>query len=76
MMLICPSAVKVPLVCTSDFRIQFAAFCKINMCVYSIFWRRESSSLEVNKNKTKTDPLRAMNILMRKGMSHTAVSAT
>ena len=27
-------------------------------------------------NKNKTDPLRALNILMRKGMSHTSVSAT
>ena len=27
-------------------------------------------------NKNKTDPLRAVNILMRKGMGHTMVSAT
>ena len=27
-------------------------------------------------NKSKTDPLRAANILMRKGMGHTAVSDT
>ena len=27
-------------------------------------------------NKNKTDPLRAVNILVRKGIGHTAVSAT
>ena len=31
---------------------------------------------EIPANKTKTDSLRAVNILMRTGMSHTAVSVT